>query len=144
MSKKNSKCDIGGKFNLVEFNEHEDFFWPVQGLVDNKSVEPISYGKRLVPEFKQVYIKKVIFSGNATVVFWSDNTKTVVKCSSRDEYSPIAGLSIACLKKIMGGYEVKRLFKDWLDYDKAYDETIYSFQRTLSDIRKEHREKEDE
>lgn len=62
-----------------------------------------------------VYIKDVIFNAPATVVFWSDRTKTVVRSGDYDVYDPEKGLAMAIAKKALGNegnyYEV---FKKWL------------------------------
>lgn len=50
----------------------------------------------------ELKIKRVIFSNPATIVFWSDGTKTVVKCEAGDEYSEKIGLALCCLKKLTG------------------------------------------
>ena len=59
-------------------------------------------------------IKKVKFNPPATIVFWTDNTKTVVKCKGED-YDPEKGLAMCVCKKVLGDkgncYEV---FKKWL------------------------------
>ena len=47
-------------------------------------------------------IEKVIFNGPATVVMWSDGTKTVVKCQEGDEYSKQTGLLMCVFKKAFG------------------------------------------
>ena len=47
-------------------------------------------------------IKKVVFNKPATVVIWSDNTKTVVKCQPGDEYSKELGLAMCISKKFLG------------------------------------------
>jgi hypothetical protein len=47
-------------------------------------------------------IKDVIFNRPATIVFWADNTKTVVKCSKNDVYDPEKGLAMAIVKKAYG------------------------------------------
>lgn len=47
-------------------------------------------------------IKKVIFSGKATIILWDDGEKTVVKCQKGDKYDPEKGLVMALLKYIMG------------------------------------------
>lgn len=36
-------------------------------------------------------IVDVIYNPPATVIHWSDKTKTVVKCSADDEYDPLTG-----------------------------------------------------
>lgn len=47
-------------------------------------------------------IKKVLYSGPATIVFWNDGTKTVVKCAEGDDYTPEVGLAMAISKKVLG------------------------------------------
>ena len=60
-------------------------------------------------------IKNVIFNDPATIVFWEDGTKTVVKCQDGDEFDPEKGLAMAIAKKAYGnkgGYCNK--LKKWL------------------------------
>ena len=40
-------------------------------------------------------IKKVIFNDPATIVFWKDGTKTIVKCREDAEFDPEKGLAMA-------------------------------------------------
>ncbi len=47
-------------------------------------------------------IKRVIFNDPATIVFWNDGTKTVVKCMEGDTYSPEVGLAMCISKKMLG------------------------------------------
>lgn len=49
-----------------------------------------------------VSIRKVIFNDPATVVLWSDGTKTVVKCSPEDTFDMEKGLAMAIVKKMAG------------------------------------------
>lgn len=66
-------------------------------------------------------IKKVIFNNPATIVFWSDGSKTVVK-SHLDDYDPEKGLAMAIAKKAFGNEgNYYNVFKKWLPKD---DETI--------------------
>ena len=46
-------------------------------------------------------IKDVRFNGPATIVFWSDDTKTVVKAQD-EEFDPEKGLAMAIAKKALG------------------------------------------
>ena len=66
-------------------------------------------------------IKKVKFNPPATIVFWTDNTKTVVKCKEED-YDPEKGLAMCICKKVLGDkgnyYEV---FKKWLPKEDDSD-----------------------
>ena len=52
--------------------------------------------------WKRAKIKNVIFNDPATIVFWSDGTKTVVKCGENDIYDPEKGLAMAVSKKCLG------------------------------------------
>lgn len=47
-------------------------------------------------------INRVVFSGPATVVFWEDGTKTVVKCMEGEKFERYAGFAAACMKKMFG------------------------------------------
>lgn len=59
-------------------------------------------------------IKKVIFNNPATIVFWSDNTKTVVKCGN-ENYDPEKGLAMAISKKALGNeHDYYETFKKYL------------------------------
>lgn len=46
--------------------------------------------------------KPPIFNPPATICYWTDGTKTVVKCQEGDPYSPEAGLALCYMKKILG------------------------------------------
>lgn len=60
------------------------------------------YGIRTIELTPRVKVEKVIFNKPATIVFWSDGTKTVVKCGENDEYDKEKGFYIACAKKFFG------------------------------------------
>ena len=51
---------------------------------------------------KKFSIKRVKFSNPATIVFWSDGTKTVVKTTEKDIFDKEKGLALAIVKKISG------------------------------------------
>lgn len=62
-----------------------------------------------------VTIKKVVFNEPATIVLWSDNTKTVVKCAEGDAYDPEKGLAMAIAKKALGNEgNYYNTFRKWL------------------------------
>lgn len=50
-------------------------------------------------------IKRVIFNPPATIVFWSDGKKTVVKCSKNESFDPEKGLAMAIVKRTQGNSE---------------------------------------
>lgn len=57
-------------------------------------------------------IKNVIFNDPATIVFWSDGTKTVVKCMEGKEFNTWDGLAMAICKKLFGK-KFKKTFRTW-------------------------------
>lgn len=50
----------------------------------------------------QVTPERVIYNDPATIVFWKDGTKTVVKCMEGDTYNPEVGLAMCVCKKLYG------------------------------------------
>lgn len=59
-------------------------------------------------------ITNVMFHPPATIVFWSDKTKTVVKCDERDVFDAEKGLAMAITKKMLGNnYEYYDVFEKW-------------------------------
>ena len=47
-------------------------------------------------------VNHIIFNPPATIVFWDDGTKTVVKCMEDQPYEKYAGFAMACMKKMFG------------------------------------------
>jgi hypothetical protein len=63
-------------------------------------------------------IKDVIYNRPATIVFWEDGTKTVVKCKN-EKFDPEKGLAMAFSKKILGNKgNYYNVFKKWLPDEK--------------------------
>ena len=64
-------------------------------------------------------IKDVIFNNPATIVFWEDGTKTVVKAEN-EEFDPEKGLAMAIAKKALGNnYDYYDVFKKYVGrYEK--------------------------
>lgn len=66
-------------------------------------------------------LKKVIFNPPATIAFWADGTKTVVKCMAGDIYDPYAGLALCYSKKLLG----RQFHKTFRKYCASYEEVTY-------------------
>jgi len=56
--------------------------------------------------------KKIIFSGNCTIVIWKDGTKTIARCSKGDNFSPEAGLAICFMKHVLGEAKAKKILRN--------------------------------
>ena len=82
-------------------------------------------------------IKKVIFNYPATIVLWSDGSKTVVKCQDGDIYDPEKGLAMAISKKALGNKgNYCNEFKKWLPEDEEEEEKTVELRFDTSEISK--------
>lgn len=87
----------------------------VGGMITSASVTN-AYNERIwlkkqIEEKNKYEIADVIFNGPATIVFWRDGTKTVVKCAKGDTFSEDAGVALCIAKKMMGD-SFHRVLKD--------------------------------
>ncbi len=65
-------------------------------------------------------IKEVIFNDPATIVYWNDGSKTVVKCQPGDTFSEELGLAMAISKKFLGNKgNFNDVFKSFLTEKKG-------------------------
>ena len=78
--------------------------------------------------FKTNYIpeiKNVIFNPPATIVFWQDGTKTVVKATN-EVYDPEKGLAMAIAKRALGNQgNYYNVIKKWVGTTKSCDSCKY-------------------
>lgn len=63
---------------------------------------PRCVGNKTASATNTAAIKDVIFAPPATIVYWSDGSKTVVKCSEKDVFDPEKGLAMAIAKRCGG------------------------------------------
>ena len=64
-------------------------------------------------------IKNVIFNPPATIVFWTDGSKTVVKCNAKDEFDPEKGLAMAIAKRCAGNSDdFYKEIKKWVEKER--------------------------
>ena len=82
-----------GSFHRIANDSYDSHCYANQA----KEILNATYGKRAA-----YTIKKVIFNPPATVVYWSDRTKTVVKCNVNDIFDPKKGLAMAIAKRCVG------------------------------------------
>ncbi len=77
-----------------------------------------AYGLTPLKETCLPNIIKVVYHNPATIVFWSDGTKTVVKCQNGDTYSAETGLAMAICKKAYGNKnQFNKVFAKWLPHE---------------------------
>lgn len=85
-------------------------------------------------------VKNVIFNNPATIVYWADGTRTVVKANGGDEFDPEKGLAMAIAKKALGNKgNYYNEFKKWLPVEeecsKKSSRVISLARETLDAIR---------
>ena len=114
-----TKTAINSVYGVSMFEKEEE---PMPTNTPNDFIfKLINNGGLIIHTRRQINmqrIKKVIFNDPATIVFWSDGTKTVVKCGNNDAFDPEKGLAMAISKKFfdnMGYYY--DVFKKWLPKD---------------------------
>lgn len=76
--------------------------WPVENpAITKKNMEETT----MIHKRKSLGIKNIIFNGPATIIFWNDNTKTIVKCGEGDVFDPEKGIAMAVMKRALGTNE---------------------------------------
>lgn len=112
-------CNDYSGFTKVRFLGNDNGYWLADDQITyargNDYIKYLEYCKNKNSiGLRRDSIKNVIFNPPATIVFWRDGTKTVVKAKNED-FDPEKGLAMAISKKMLGNngnyYEV---FKKWL------------------------------
>lgn len=81
--------------------------------VTNVTIEGFA-SERLRARVNKPPIKKVIFNPPATIVFWEDGDKTVVKCQD-EPFDKEKGLAMAISRKALGNrYDYYNVFKKYM------------------------------
>lgn len=80
-------------------------------------------------------IKDVIHNDPATIVFWDDGAKTVVKCQPGDKYDPEKGLAMAISKKALGNHgNYYNVFEKWLPEPAPYESVLENLHKQLDRV----------
>lgn len=73
-------------------------------------------------ETTEVFIVDVLFNPPATIVFWSDGSKTVVKAQDGETFDAEKGLAMAIVKRVTGNKgNYNDIFREWVG-DACYRE----------------------
>ena len=95
------------------------------------------YGMASMPT-NNVFLKKVIYNDPATIAFWSDGTKTIVKAQPGDIFDPEKGLAMVIVKKACGNTgNYYNGFKKWLPKEPVGNEEIIYKPETCEDTAEE-------
>ena len=85
-------------FGPCDLTHDRDGNWCIR----SSALYPRCEGKKTASATNTDAIKDVIFAPPATIVYWSDGSKTVVKCSEKDVFDPEKGLAMAIAKRCGG------------------------------------------
>jgi hypothetical protein len=85
-------------FSPCDLTADRDGNWRIR----SGALYPRCEGKKTASATNTAAIKNVIFAPPATIVYWSDGSKTVVKCSEKDVFDPEKGLAMAIAKRCGG------------------------------------------
>ena len=85
-------------FGPCDLTADRDGNWRIR----SGALYPRCEGKKMDSATNTAAIKNVIFAPPATIVYWSDGSKTVVKCSEKDVFDPEKGLAMAIAKRCGG------------------------------------------
>lgn len=85
-------------FGPCDLTSDQDGNWRIR----SGALYPRCEGKKTASATNTAAIKNVIFAPPATIVYWSDGSKTVVKCSEKDVFDPEKGLAMAIAKRCGG------------------------------------------
>ena len=104
------RSTLGPKHYLVEWNKVRSLTEAAVPILSDvkMQIEVKKYCDEDIEQTKNLYyglsltIKDVIFNPPATIVFWMDGTKTVVKDQGEVFYDPEKGMAMAVAKKAFG------------------------------------------
>ena len=113
-----------------EFDRHmaKEDCWICDHVVDSSLRKPLldMYKKGLIEGreivWKSISVDRIIFNDPATIVFWQDGTKTVVKCQKDQTFNPYFGFCAAIAKKLYGSNSrLNRIVETYFDEDPRKD-----------------------
>lgn len=82
-----------------------------------------SQAKQTIETYKIPEVREIRYNGPATIVFWEDNTKTVVKVQPGEEYyDPDKAFAMAVCKKLFGNKFNRHLAKAQKAFEKHCEE----------------------
>ena len=99
-------------FGPCDLTSDRDGNWRIR----SGALYPRREGKKTASATNTAAIKDVIFAPPATIVYWSDGSKTVVKCSEKDVFDPEKGLAMAIAKRCGGNKgSYYREIQNWVE-----------------------------
>lgn len=125
-------CQICYKDGLVVTYEIEQYIYLKISELNDSGIDNICVSKSIYSDdtfCANIIPKKIIFNGPATIVFWTDGTKTVVKQSKLDYYDYEKGFAMCVVKKVFGDQyaHIRKMV------NKSFEDTLTL---TIDEVRK--------
>ena len=118
----NRKTEYDNQFTQLSLKEmsyclHDD----ISTILNQNPVKPCE-GKIITDNLYNTFeIKDILVNGPATIVFWADGTKTVVKCGPDDSYDIEKAVAMCFMKKVLGSRSMHKIFDLAEDKTAEYD-----------------------
>lgn len=116
-------------FGLVPDTKRHDYTQDCKKK-HNDYIDALAYAYNSRPQLSictSANIKKVIFNDPATIVYWTDGTKTVVKVGENEIFDKEKGLAMAISKKFFGNRgNYYNQFKKWLPKNDGVEGVIWA------------------
>ena len=135
---------LGPKHYLVEWNKVRSLTEAAVPILSDvkMQIEVEKYCDEDIKQVRNLYyglslsIKDVIFNPPATIVFWMDGTKTVVKDQGEVFYDPEKGMAMAVAKKAFGNQgNYYNQFKKYIDiWEKKQEDESAKSNTVLNDL----------
>lgn len=90
----------------------------IHNLANKKKKDSAISANNLYNAFE---VKDILVNGPATIVFWTDGTKTVVKCGPNDSYDAEKAVAMCFMKKALGSKSMTKIFDLAEDKVAEYD-----------------------
>lgn len=90
----------------------------IHNLANKKTKDSAISANNLYNTFE---IKDIKVNGPATIVFWADGTKTVVKCGPEDMHDLEKAVAMCFMKKALGSRSMRKIFDLAEDKAAEYD-----------------------
>ena len=99
----------------------------------------LNSNKKAIPE-----LKELVFNDPATIIFWEDGTKTIVKTQNGEPFDKEKGFCMAVVKKLFGNEgNYYNIVDEWINKKaKIYDDSSKKKSNKASDHKNEITKKE--
>lgn len=108
----------GMRFDCKDVESAEVLTNRINNLSNKKTKDLAISSNNLYNTFE---IKDILVNGPATIVFWADGTKTVVKCGPDDSYDVEKAVAMCFMKKALGSRSMHKIFNLAEDRKTEYD-----------------------